>query len=24
VDCVPSDAQKKEDFDAAALNRLVR
>jgi len=24
VDCVPSDARKSEDFDAAALNRLVR
>jgi serine O-acetyltransferase len=24
VDCVPSDAQKSEEFDAAALNRLVR
>jgi serine O-acetyltransferase len=23
-DCVPSDAQKREDFDAAALNQLVK
>ena len=23
-ECVPGDAQRKEDFDAAALNQLVR